>query len=361
MGKTVSSIHIYTNEPIPERFGSFVSFSEGWQTKLPEVNSEYDFEKDQKVARRLSKQLPHPVLFFWEFDSDVFGFVLFVDGKQVTVFGSESKRLFKLPPLIGYAEGNKRRLSTILSCADMEYSIAMLEEYLGVCLEAFYDLLDTPQDLVRVRSDEKYKAYLEEEKRYKGKNAAIRVELMEELFGILEYRASFYDRSVPRKHIFYLAQFHTQEEMCSPLPAVEFRQGKLVLVEDAMIQGAPINTYWAEDRRFQVDHYPKTKVTFSEYAPVPYQGKVFTALPRGYSPYDFDEKGYLILWNERGDGVAFMDADGNLIAKCHFKGCLMDYRDGYLLTDKDAYFNPHGWGFDPDGVIRIYRIVERTQ
>ena len=50
-----------------------------------------------------------------------------------------------------------------------------------------------------------------------------------------------------------------------------------------------------------------------------------------------------------------------MIAKCYLKGCLIDYRDGYLLTDKDADFDPYGWGFDPDGVIRIYRIVERSK
>ena len=56
----------------------------------------------------------------------------------------------------------------------------MLEEYFGVCLEVFFDLLDMPQDLIRTRSDEKYRAYLEEERRFTGKDAGIYVELTEE-------------------------------------------------------------------------------------------------------------------------------------------------------------------------------------
>ena len=362
MGTTVSSIHIYTSEPIPEGLGSFVSFSKGWQTRLPEPSAANDFEADQKQARRLSKHLPYPILYFWEYDSDEFGFVLFCSGKQVTIFGTdpytEAKGLFILPEYIGYPEGNKRRLSRILSCADMEYSIAMLEEYFGVCLEVFFDLLDMPQDLIRTRSDEKYRAYLEEERRFTGKDAGIYVELTEEVFGKLEDNPVFGDFSRPKQHIFYLAQFHTLAERCSPLPAVEFRHGKLMPADGSVIQKAKIKEY--DDPRFHVEFYPRTTVTFSDLSPAPYRSKCFTALPRGYYPYDFDESDHLILQNERG-GIAFMNSNGELIAKCRIKGCLMDYRDGFFLTDKDGCFDPHGWGFDPEGVLRIYRIVERSR
>ena len=281
-----------------------------------------------------------------------FGFVLFCSGKQVTIFGTdpytEAKGLFKLPEYIGYPEGNKRRLSRILSCADMEYSIAMLEEYFGVCLEVFFDLLDMPQDLIRTRSDEKYRAYLEEERRFTGKDAGIYVELTEEVFGKLEDNPVFGDFSRPKQHIFYLAQFHTLAERCSPLPAVEFRHGKLMPADGSVIQKAKIK------------EYDDPTVTFSDFSPAPYRSKCFTALPRGYYPYDFDESDHLILQNERG-GIAFMNSNGELIAKCRIKGCLMDYRDGFFLTDKDGCFDPHGWGFDPEGVLRIYRIVERSR
>lgn len=93
---------------------------------------------------------------------------------------------------------------------------------------------------------------------------------------------------------------------------------------------------------------------------IPIVEKIFASIPRGYYPFDFDEKDRLILSNERGGGILFMDSEGKMIAKCYLKGCLIDYRDGYLLTDKDADFDLYGWGFDPNGVIRIYRIVERT-
>lgn len=362
MGTFASTIHVYTRESIPTSLGSFRCFSDGWQTMLPVEKAIIDFESDKKLARKLSKELPYPILYFWEYDSDEFGFVLFCSGKQVTIFGTdpytEAKGLFKLPEYIGYPEGNKRRLSRILSCADMEYSIAMLEEYFGVCLEVFFDLLDMPQDLIRTRSDEKYRAYLEEERRFTGKDAGIYVELTEEVFGKLEDNPVFGDFSRPKQHIFYLAQFHTLAERCSPLPAVEFRHGKLMPADGSVIQKAKIKEY--DDPRFHVEFYPRTTVTFSDLSPAPYRSKCFTALPRGYYPYDFDESDHLILQNERGD-IAFMNSNGELIAKCRIKGCLMDYRDGFFLTDKDGCFDPHGWGFDPEGVLRIYRIVERSR
>ena len=362
MGTSVSSIHIYTSEPIPEGFGSFFSFSEGWQTRLPETSAANDFEADYKQARRLSKLLPYPVLYFWEFDSSAFGFKLFYENKQITTFDTSSAPvgLYKLPPLIGYDEGNKRRLSAILSCTDIEYSIAMLEDYLGLCLRVFYGLLDMPQALVRTRSDEKYRLYLEEEKRFKGKNAPIRLELSEEIPGKLEYHAFFGDRSRPKQHIFYLAHSTAIPKTNSPLPAVEFCQGKLLHAEESTIKRAKFKEFTTiNDSRFRVTFSPRTMVRFTYYSPDSYREKVFTTIPIGYYPFGFDEKDRLILSNERGGSILFMDSEGKLIAKCYLKGCLIDYRDGYLLTDKNASFNPYGWGFDPEGIIRIYRIVER--
>lgn len=366
MGTFASTIHIYTDRPIPEALGSFRSFSEGWQSRLPKKDAEENFEADRKTARRLSKQLGFPVLYFWEFDSDEFGFVLFHNGKQITVFSTESfsepKGLFKLPPLIGYAQGNKQRLSRILSCPDMEHLIAMLEEYFGVCLEIFYDLLDTPEELVRTRDEKLYRAYLEEEKRFTGKNAPIGLELKEELFGKAEYHARFSDFGPswkPRKHIFYLAQFHTLAEKHEPLPAFEFQKGKLIPADESMIQAAKVYTV-SEHPYFQIAFFPKFKVTFTELAPQAFRGKVFHAFPRGYAPYTFDERNRLILENGRGS-VAFMNADGELLAKCSMKGILMDYRDGYFLTDSTPTFDPWGWGFNPQGTLRIYRITDRTK
>lgn len=201
MGTFASTVHVYTDTPLPNELGSFSCFSEGWQTMLP--RDEENFEQDRKIARRLSKQLALPVLWFWEFDSDEYGFVLFSDGKQRTVFSTESlsepKGLYQLPPLIDYPTGNKQRLSKILSCADMECSIAMLEEYFGVCLEVFPELLKTPEALKRTRSEEKYRAYLAEEKRFSGKNAPIGAELTKELFGKVEYEPVFGDFHIRRR------------------------------------------------------------------------------------------------------------------------------------------------------------------
>ena len=364
MGTFASTVHVYTDSPLPNELGSFSCFSEGWQTMLP--RNEANFEQDRKIARRLSKQLAAPVLWFWEFDSDEYGFVLFSDGKQKTVFSTESfsepKGLYQLPPLIGYPTGNKQRLSKILSCADMECSIAMLEEYFGVCLEVFPELLETPEALKQTRSEDKYRAYLAEEKRFSGKNAPIGVELTEEIFGKVEHHPVFGDFSQPKAHIFYLAQFHSYEERTSPLPAVEFRGGKLLPADEAAIRAAKTSIRGAggKDSRFQKEYYPKRKVTFTDDAPAPFRGKVFTVFPRGYYPYDFDLSDRLILANGRG-GIAFMNADGEILSKCSLKGNLTDYRDGYFLTDSTPIFDPWGWGINPEGVLRIYRIVDRIR
>ena len=363
MGTSVSTIHVFTQNPLPAEIpGKYQSFSEGWQTRLPEVYPEDDYEGDRKLARRLSRQLPYPVLYFWEFDSDEFGFVLFREGKQVTSFGTNegpegAKGIYKLPAQIGCPEGYKRRLSRILSCADVESTIAMLEEYFGVCLEVFTDLLETPEELKRTRSDELYRAYLEEERRFSGKNAPVSLELTEEIFGIVELTAAFADHSFGRKHIFYLAQFRNLLEMKEPLPAVEFREGKLIPADERTVHKAKERQFSDMDPPFETKYYPKPEVTFSEQSPELFRGRTFS-LPRGFYPYDFDLFGHLILIADRG-GIAFMDADGKVIAKTRIKGNLQDYRDGYLLVDTSSH--SWGWGFDPKGLLRIYRIVDHSR
>ena len=84
---------------------------------------------------------------------------------------------------------------------------------------------------------------LEEEKRFTSKDAGIYVELTEEVFGKIEDNPVFGDFSRPKQHIFYLAQFHTLAERCSPLPAVEFRHGKLMPADGSVIQKAKIKEY----------------------------------------------------------------------------------------------------------------------
>ena len=262
MGTTVSTIHVYSSAPIPEAFGAFRSFSDGWQTRNPAQDSVCDFDADRRLARRISGQLPYPVLWFWELDGDEFGLTLFVNGKQVTMFrteyGYEPKGLYKLPPLIGYPEGNKKRFSRILSCTDLTDTIAMLEEYLGVCLEVFEDLLETPSELRRERDDRLYRAWLVEEKRLAGKHAPIQLELVEEIFGLVEHRA-VWDIFLPeRRHIFYLAQFHTLTDRREPLPAVEFRDGKLIPADDDVVSSAEYGMFNApQDPRFQLQFYPQ--------------------------------------------------------------------------------------------------------
>ncbi|MCR5067076.1 MAG: hypothetical protein K6A14_03315 [Erysipelotrichaceae bacterium] len=362
MGTTISSIHIYTDNQIPASLGCFRSFSDGWQTLVPKYGEDIDYDDHRKLARKLSRQVSCPVLWFRELDSDEFGFIIFHQGKQITVFGTDfydNKGIFKAPPLIGYSSGNKQRLSMILYCADIDSTIAMLEEYFGVCLEVTADLVsEYPEQLRRIRSDALYREYLNKQKQLTGKKAPISVELTEEIFGMLEFNGSFSDHSQPRKHIFYIAQFRSILELKKnwTLPSVEFREGKLEPADKTIISRAGLKpNILGDDPRFKVEFYPFT-VTFTHKAPPAYRGKVFRQFPRGYYPYDFDQRDHLILSNER-NGVAFMDSEGKVIAKCSLKGYLTDYRDGYFLTDKTGPFQPYGWGFNPDGLLRIYRII----
>ena len=56
-----------------------------------------------------------------------------------------------------------------------------------------------------------------------------------------------------------------------------------------------------------------------------------------------------------------MNSEGKLIAKCGVNGLVIDYRDGYFLTDGRPMYPPQGWGFDPDSYLRIYRIVYKDE
>ena len=103
-------VHIYTEESIS--VDGFSSFSDNWLTCTTDI--------DYYEARKMSKKLNKPVLYFYCNSDEVFDMCFFLDGKTVVKYCNDglggNKGIFKLPSLVGYREGNKRRLSSILAC-----------------------------------------------------------------------------------------------------------------------------------------------------------------------------------------------------------------------------------------------------
>ena len=137
MGTSLSSIHIFGDSAPIDCCFSFRSFSPNWQTCVDDF-SEKAPDYPYKAAKLISKLTYAPVLHFGVFDSEMIWFEVLRNGKVVSRYSDDefvaNKKLFDIPSLIGYGDGHKKRLSSLLRCSDIDHKIAMLEEYLGVCL-----------------------------------------------------------------------------------------------------------------------------------------------------------------------------------------------------------------------------------
>ena len=349
MGVTVTSLHVYSAEPINPALGRFASYSPGWQTMLPAevppINELY------ATARRLSKKAAAPVLTFCMLDSDELSFSLFHAGKTAAYFSTfdyEAKKgIFQIPGLVGYPEGHKRRMSEILSCGDVELLADLLEEFFGVALMVFEDI--TPDNLVRARGETYYRAFHEEERRIRGKRAPIRAVLVDAFPGKL-FSHNYTESNRYIRNGFFFGM-ETPESSLRRLRPVRFLQGKLVPLPNEEI------VYSTRDRLYQPYNpdIPANAVRFQPDAPGAFGGKTFT-LPPGFYFFDFFDDRRLILNNFHG-GVAFMDAEGKLITRFSVKGTPVELEDGYLLTADSGSF--WMYGYEPNNLIRVYRIEER--
>lgn len=348
MGVTVTSLHVYSAEPIDPALGHFISLSPGWQTMLPAevppINELYAF------ARRLSKKTSAPVLTFLMLDSDDLSFALFQAGKTVSYFSTfdyeEKKGIFQIPGLVGYPEGHKRRISEILSCGDVELLADLLEEFFGVALMVFEDI--TPDNLVRARGETYYRAFHEEQQRIRGKRAPIRAVLADEFPGKLfsgEFSSDLYISNG------YLFGMETPESGVKDLRPVRFSQGKLLPLSAEDI------VYVTSESLSQPLHpdIPANTVRFKPDAPEAFGGKTLT-LPPGFDFFDFFDDRLLMLVNFHG-GIAFMDAEGKLVARFSVKGAPVEFDGGYLLTADSGSF--WMYGYQPNNHLRIYRIEEK--
>lgn len=361
MGTTISSIHVYTPGSI-DGMEDFYCFSEGWQTYLPPRIPEDPFEY-RVLAKKISKRIDAPVLWFYIFDSEAIWFEFYQKGKRVSAYSQEgltgTKNLYGIPALIGYEEGQKRRLSQILSCADVDFQLELLEEYFGVCMVTFPELLEEGADaLHRVRGDQQYLALLEEDRKLTGKQAKLRAELVSERTGKIFERRFGEDPFTFKPHHYYFGYdtFYSNFQDGALRP-VRFEKGELVEISQDEFDNAPrlSGRDARKDERFKVEFGAADKVHFTDEVPEGFRGKTL-ALPRGFFPLCFDEKGRVILSDERG-GLAVVDDTLKIIAKMRVKGMPVEYLDGYILTADGQSF--YAYAYNRSDAVCIYRICEK--
>lgn len=351
MGITIDSIHVYSEKEISFPNVEFSSFSQGWYT----VTSSLE-EPSYSLAKKISKSTQATVLWFSTFDSEGISLCFFQTGKIVAQHSDmyqESKHIYQIPALIGYENGEKRRISQILACGDFDLKIMLLEEFFGVCLLPFDDLYEeNPNAMKRIRGNKQYLAFQAEERKLRGKNAPIKVSLVFETRGKIFERAFSQTMGFYKPGFFYFG-YDTAESGYSGgnLRPVHFSSGKLLpATEEDLTTG--LISLQTNDERFTIDFYPQTRVSFTEKAPEQYAQKTLV-MPSGFYPFDFDGKGRLFLFNEHG-GMAVMDSDNKVISRFSLKGvpCSMDGE--FLLTaDSESFF---AYCYNPNQHIRIYRI-----
>lgn len=355
MGTSLSSIHIFGDSaPIDCGF-SFRSFSPNWQTCIDDF-SEKTPDHPYKAAKFISKHIDAPVLHFGVFDSEMIWFEFFLNGKVISRYSDDefvsNKKLFDIPSLIGYGNGQKRRLSSILSCSDIDFKIEMLEEYLGVCLLYLPQISDDPAMFHRDRSDTLYRKYQAEEKALTGKAAPIHLSLIAEYPGKLFW--DFFDRNHLqgiKPHCFLYGYVHEDLRDLTPVRFTgrSLETSDLSTFSQNRIQRAH------DDPRFKMHYGTTCKVTFSDECPPAYRGKTMT-LPNGFYPESFTKNNELLL--QGNHRIYVVDATLKIIAKLSIKGDIADIVDDCILTTTGDSFC--GYCFEPKAKIYIYEIVRAS-
>ena len=356
MGTSLTSIHIFGNTaPVDCEF-SFRSFSPNWLTCVDDF-SEKSPDYSYKTAKTISKQVDAPVLHFGVFDSDMLWFDFFRNGKVVARYSDEefvsNKKLFDIPSLIGYDDGQKKRLSSLLRCSDIDLKIAMLEEFFGVCLLFLPEFLDEPNMLLRERIDKLYLQYHAEEKALTGKSAPISLNLIAEYPGKLFWDV-FGKHETVKPHFFLYG--YTSENGWTEhhnLTPVRFTGNSLEASTFHVFEQDRIPRK-SGDPRFQLHYSTPCKVTFSEECPADYRGKTMT-LPNGFYPEEFLPSGELLLQGNHRIYVA--DQTFKIIAKLTIKGDIADVLGTHILTTTGDSFC--GYCYEPKAKIYIYEVAKK--
>ena len=371
MAITCASIHVLCEESVSIDSDSFASWSPGWQTLIPrEENRDLltDPEASSKKAKALSKTLHKTVLWFFMFDEDVLCFALYSDGKTAATFNalSSDKNLSKIPALVGLEESYRKRLSKILTCADIELQIQLLEEFFGVKLLLYPEMLtEDPDCAIQIKDTLLFKQFEAESRVPSGKSSPLQVMLLFEQDGVLS-DSDWSHKYHQQKGCLWVFQKHYWLYACEKATGVEekpvcFRDGQLEFITDEeMLKHGRYNVTRNENPLFQhMDCHDK--LLFSEDAPQPYTGKTIR-LPRGFYGLGFDEKKRFLVYNEKSS-FAWIDENGKLMAKQHVRGDIIDHDGDYLLTWEEKWDTVEINGISIlkrwYGIIRGYRLFEK--
>lgn len=364
MGMTFCSIHVYCAEPIVTTDFKFRSFSQGWQTYMPGDDELTDPVHSQNTARMISRAVNAPVLWFYLFDDVFTNMEFYLAGKPAASYsceiGGTNKNLFQIPQMVGYADGQKRRLTQILNCPDVALQIDLLEEYLGVCLIPCPELLnDDPHSLQRTRGDKRFREYMEEEKRLTGKRAPIQAELVQELNGLLDnadWHCEWFERKNGHPLPYFKEHYYLHSEskiVGAKRTPVCFRNGMIEFISaeemrrDGADQRYP-HRFIGNNRKYKQQFHP-ARLVFSDTAPAAYAGKTMV-LPRGMYGLGFDRKDRLVLYDDNGT-FTIVDENMNVIAKQHLKGKIQDIDGDHILA-----IEYRGLFY---GTIRVYRVYDK--
>lgn len=356
MGTTLNSIHIYADFLPADMERSFRSFSPGWFTCLDDLSDPP--ERACQEARRISKEVPAPVLLFGVYDSDMIWFTFYRNGKVAAKYSDDgltgNKNLYGIPALIGYGDGFRQRLSGILACSDVERKITMLEEYFGVRL-LFCPELSEEHDLpCCTRGDAAYRAYQAEERALTGKAAPMAIRKIAEYHGkLFEHVFGTHGTYAPHIYLYGYAQPFTKAlttveflgDRLEPCDPEKFEQGQLPVV--------------TSDPRFPISYdrpgwFP-AKVTFSPECPPGYCGKTMV-LPNGCWPLEFLPTGELLL--EGNQRIFVADETLRIIAKLPIRGDIAEVLGNHVLTVTGDSFC--GYCYEPQAKIRIYEITSKA-
>lgn len=353
MGLSLTSIHIFGKTSIENCEVSFKSYSPDWLTCVDNL-SELEIAYSYKVAKRISKMTDAPVLWFGVFDSDMIWFEFLRNGKCIVRYSDDesvsSKKLYDIPTLVQYEEGNKKRLSNILACSDIELKISMLEEFLGVCLLYSPEFADKADMLGRNRGDSFYRAYQEQEKELTGKKAPMTIRLVAEYPGKI-FLNKFGQHDTKKPHFFLYG--YTADNHDPSLTPMHFTDGRLEVSDYETFEKGHI-PYDSKNTLFEMHYGTPCSVTFSEECPDGYRGKTM-ALPNGFYPVAFLPTHELLL--EGKNKIYVVDNTLKIVAKLTVKGEVADVADHYILTATGDSFC--GYCYAPGAGIYVYEIIKK--
>jgi len=347
MGTTFSSIHVFTSEAITYVPLKFASFSDGWQSCVTDLDHGDIYA--YKEAKLLSKKYSYPVLYFFIYDSESVNFEFFLDGKSVARYSdgvlAKTKNLYAVSSILNYGEGYKKRLSNIVAITDADKKVELLEEYFGVCLLPFPELLSEPYMLERERSEDLYNAYKKKEKALAKNMRSVSAKLIYEKTGKLFWNCEMF--SCMQKEHCYVLLYENDDLEYSFVRFIGNGFETITIEEFAKAKDIPAPCY----DYCRIIYGSTDKVEFNESAPVGYRGKTMD-IPSGAYLLGFDSKNRFVLTT--GSKVFLADESMDIIGKFSVKGYAVDIYGDYILTASPYSF--FGYEYDPKAKNRIYKI-----